>query len=171
MTFDDAFVLVHGIEGAYSNDRGDKGNWTGGAVGVGELKGTKYGVSAAAYPHLDIANLTLDQAKGIAKQDYWDRVSGDQIPPRVALGLFDAAYNEGVTEAIKLAQTALKISTDGHLGPATLAALQSCNIPLFARQFAIARIVQYASLAYWATGHNGWIGRVLDVYRNMLTAA
>lgn len=171
MTFDDAFVLVHGIEGDYSNDPADKGNWTGGHVGVGELKGTKYGVSAAAYPHLDIANLTLGQAKVIAKKDYWDLVSGDLLPPRIALGLFDAAYNEGVTEAIKLAQAALKISTDGHLGPATLSALQACNVPRFARQFAIKRIVQYASLGLWAQDHDGWTGRVLDIYRNMLTAA
>jgi lysozyme family protein len=171
MNFDDAFVLVHGIEGNFGKDPRDKGNWTGGRVGVGELKGTKYGISAAAYPHLDIENLTLDQAKALAKKDYWDLVSGDLIPARVALGLFDAAYNEGVTEAIKLAQTALKISTDGHLGPGTLAALQGCNIQRFAREFAIARIVQYASLGLWAQDHNGWTGRVLDIYRNMLTAA
>lgn len=171
MTFYDAFALVHGIEGNYSNDPTDKGNWTGGKVGVGVLRGTKYGVSAAAYPTLDIASITLDLAQALAKRDYWDRVSGDLVPPQVALGLFDAAYNEGVTEAIKLAQTALKISTDGDLGPATLAALQHCNIAQFARQFAIARIVQYAALADWSTDHNGWAGRVLDIYRNMLTTA
>lgn len=171
MNFDAAFELIHGAEGNYGCDPGDKGNWTSGHVGVGELKGTKYGISAAAYPTLDIKNLTLDQAKAIAKRDYWDHVAGDQLPPWVAYGLFDAAYNEGVTEAIKLAQAALKLSTDGHLGPATLAALRGCNTQRFARQFAISRIVQYASLAYWVKDHDGWTGRVLDVYRNMLTAA
>lgn len=169
MNFDTAFNLVHGSEGGYSKDAYDKGNWTGGKVGVGELKGTKYGVSAAAYPTLDIAGLTLDQAKAIAKQDYWDRVMGDQLPAQVALGLFDASYNEGRSTAIKLAQTALKLSTDGQLGPTTLAALRSCNISQFARQFAISRVVQYASLELWPKDHDGWVGRVLDIYRNMLT--
>lgn len=171
MNFDGAFTLVHGVEGNYGCDPGDKGNWTSGHVGVGELKGTKYGISAAAYPSLDIKNLTIEQAKSLAKIDYWDKVSGDQLPGMVAYGMFDAAYNEGVTESIKLAQTALKLSTDGRMGPATLTALRNCNVPRFARQFAIARIVQYASLAYWVQDHDGWTGRVLDVFRNMLTAA
>ena len=171
MNFDAAFALIHGTEGNYGCDPGDKGNWTSGHVGVGDLKGTKYGISAAAYPSLDIKNLTLDQAKHIAKIDYWDRISGDQIPAMVAYAMFDAAYNQGVTEAIKLAQTALKLSTDGQLGMATLTALRNCNVRLFAREFAIARIVKYASLAYWVQDHNGWTGRVLDVYRNMLTTA
>lgn len=43
-----------------TDDRNDKGNWTGGRVGVGQLKGTKYGISAAAYLHLGIKSLTLE---------------------------------------------------------------------------------------------------------------
>lgn len=51
-----ADVLVH--EGDYTADRRDPGNCTGGKVGVGETKGTKKGIAAASYPHLDIKNLT-----------------------------------------------------------------------------------------------------------------
>lgn len=37
-------------EGNLSTDRNDAGNWTGGSVGVGDLKGTKFGISATTQP-------------------------------------------------------------------------------------------------------------------------
>ena len=40
ITFDEAFRRLIGHEGGYSTDRRDPGNWTGGKVGVGILKGT-----------------------------------------------------------------------------------------------------------------------------------
>jgi len=43
MNFDLAFDRVIGHEGGYTDDPRDRGNWTGGATGRGELKGTKYG--------------------------------------------------------------------------------------------------------------------------------
>lgn len=39
MTFDKAFNRLIGHEAGYSNDRRDPGNWTGGKVGIGTLKG------------------------------------------------------------------------------------------------------------------------------------
>jgi hypothetical protein len=35
-------------------DERDPGNWTGGAIGKGELRGTKWGISAQTYPQIDI---------------------------------------------------------------------------------------------------------------------
>lgn len=168
MNYDQAFGIVVGIEGALSTDRNDPGNWTGGGVGRGFFLGTKYGVSAAAYPNEDIPNLTLDRAKLIFKRDYWDRVHGDAIPALVALGLFDAAVNEGVGESIKLAQKALGLVADGVLGPATLSGLSAVNGHTFARQFAIARIERYASDPNWERYDGGWTGRVLDIYTQMV---
>ena len=61
ITFDEAFRRLIGHEGGYSTDRRDPGNWTGGKVGVGVLKGTKYGIAANTYPNLDIKNLVVFQ--------------------------------------------------------------------------------------------------------------
>jgi hypothetical protein len=49
-------------------DGKDPGNWTGGKVGKGQLKGTKYDVSAAAFPKENIAGLTKDKAIAIYKR-------------------------------------------------------------------------------------------------------
>lgn len=168
MNFDQAFALVVGEEGTLSMDTNDPGNWTGGKVGVGVLKGTKYGISAASYPEEDIANLTLAAAKVLAKRDYWDYFSGDTLPAAISLGLFDAGYNEGVVEATRLAQRALGATVDGVLGRATLSGLLNISVPIFARKFAIARVVAYAALPGWQEDRDGWVGRVLDVYQHMV---
>jgi hypothetical protein len=47
MGFDRAFEETIGLEGGFSRNPDDNGNWTGGRRGLGELKGTKYGISAA----------------------------------------------------------------------------------------------------------------------------
>lgn len=166
--FDDSFRELIGEEGELSTDRDDPGNWTSGVVDRGVFKGTKYGISAASYPNLDIAALTLDQAKTIAKQDFWDRVSGDALPPAVAHALFDCAYNQGVGSAIRLLQHALGVTEDGVIGPNTLSAFRRSDVPGFARSFTVARIVRYSMTRNWAKNAGGWVGRALDAYAEML---
>ena len=83
--FAQAFEIVVGHEGGYSAEPQDPGNWTGGAVGQGHLAGTKFGISAAAYPDVDIAALTPDDAAAIYRHAYWERVHADALPPPLAL--------------------------------------------------------------------------------------
>lgn len=100
--FDKVLAFTLKWEGGYTDDPNDRGNWTSGKVGVGELKGTKYGISAASYPHLDIKNLTIDQAKEIYRKSYWEAVSGDSRPFPEALAVFDFAVNSGVRRALEM---------------------------------------------------------------------
>ena len=79
MGFDRAFEETISLEGGFSRDPDDNGNWTGGRKGLGELKGTKYGISAAQYPSLDIENLTPHGAKEIYRRDYWNPLRLDSI--------------------------------------------------------------------------------------------
>lgn len=81
MSFSRAVEFVLGWEGGFNNDPQDSGNWTGGVVGKGVLLGTKYGISAASYPSLDIKSLTREQAVEIYHRDYW-----------VALGLDSGGF-------------------------------------------------------------------------------
>jgi lysozyme family protein len=168
MNFDDAFKIVVGEEGGWGAAPGDRGNWTSGIVGVGKLRGTKYGISAMAYPDEDIQNLTLDRAKFLYKRDYWDKMSLDSVPGPIGLGLFDCGVNQGTAESAKLCQKALGYPADGILRSSDIARLNTIDIKKFARSFAIARIVEYSSLSYWVTDHDGWVGRVLDIYAHMI---
>lgn len=100
--FNEAFEIVVGHEGGYQNLHHDRGNWTSGIVGVGINKGTKYGVAAHAYPNLDIKNLTLEQARKIYRENYWDKIGADKMAPPLALAAFDLAINSGVGTALRL---------------------------------------------------------------------
>jgi lysozyme family protein len=120
-------------EGGFQNIHGDSGNWTGGEVGKGELRGTKYGISAAEFPNLDIFNLTQDQAIQIYREGYWKDGYSQITDQLLADKLFDLGVLFGVGEAVKLLQITManKISlvTDGEFGLGTLSAVnQSANL-------------------------------------------
>lgn len=126
-----AFEYTIGIEGGYQCDPDDKGNWTGGEIGVGELKGTKYGISAASYPDLDIKNLTPEKAKEIYYRDWWMKLRlNGVLSPRIAAEIFDTCVNCGKVAGVRIAQESLAIvgrpvSVDGIMGPKTLKAINA----------------------------------------------
>ncbi len=123
--FQAAVAWVIAEEGGYTNDPGDPGNWTGGAVGSGQCNGTNFGISAAAYPTLDIASLTEAEAEAIYAQDYWTPIQGDALPPALVLVVLDAAVNSGVSQSGIWLQVVVGATTDGNIGPATLAAVRA----------------------------------------------
>jgi lysozyme family protein len=120
MAFEQIFAIVVGEEGGLTTNPADPGNWSGGAVGSGVCRGSKFGISAAAYPSVDIAALTVEEARAIYQRDYWQRVGADQVPAPLALLLFDAAVNNGVGRAVRWLQTAVGVTADGTFGPETL---------------------------------------------------
>jgi lysozyme family protein len=95
--FDLAFKIIAGpkVEGKLSVDAADKGNWTGGDIGKGTLKGSKYGISAAMYPDENILMLTQERAKFLYKRDYWDKWLLDSVEWGKAILVFDTAINGG----------------------------------------------------------------------------
>jgi lysozyme family protein len=81
--FNESFNRLIDVEKGLSNDPNDPGNWTGGRVGAGILKGTKYGISAATYPHINIADLTVDDAKAIYWNDWWIAIAAGDLHPAI----------------------------------------------------------------------------------------
>lgn len=127
LAFEQAFNTVLTHEAGFQKLPNDKGNWTGGAIGKGELRGTKWGISAAAYPQLDIEHLTPQQAKGIYYSDYWLKAGCDEWPPEVAGEVFDAAVHSGPGAAVMLLQRAVGATPDGIIGPNTRNAVAATN--------------------------------------------
>ena len=160
MDFDAAFERLLGHEGGYGNDSRDRGNWTSGEVGKGTLKGTKYGISAAAYPGEDIEGLTLQRAKQLYHRDYWGPAGCDAAPPPVKFDLFDFAVNSGVRTAVKALQTAVGETVDGILGPRTLHAVQSMPADRLRLRFAATRLLHFTEAHSWPAYGRGWTRRV-----------
>jgi lysozyme family protein len=160
--FDQCLAVVVDSEGGFSRDARDPGNWTGGRCGAGALNGTKFGISAAAYPDEAIEALTFAQAGALYRRDFWDRVAGDQLPPPLALLVFDAAVNNGVARAACWLQAALGVAQDGAIGPGTLAALHARageGAALCAEYLAL-RLAFMAGLPTWRAFGAGWARRL-----------
>ena len=160
MNFDQAFGRLIGHEGGYSMDRKDPGNWTGGRVGVGQLKGTKYGIASNTYPDVDIKNLTLAQAKEIYRRDWWDKIAGDQLPGAVTAQVWDFAVNAGMSTAKRALQRAVGVADDGIFGPITLAKILQTDLNDVLLRFNAQRLKFYTALSTWPTYGKGWTRRV-----------
>lgn len=162
MDFVAAFDRLLGHEGGLSMDPKDRGNWTGGAIGKGELRGSKYGVSAASYPGEDIAGLTIERARGIYARDYWGPAGCDAVPDPIKFDLFDAAVNSGVTDSIKFLQRAVGEHDDGILGPDTLQAAQHQPPMRTLIRFNGYRLKHMANANAWPAYGRGWAIRVAE---------
>lgn len=160
MNFDDAFARLLGNEGEYDDSPKDRGNWTGGKIGVGELKGTKYGISAAAFPDLDIKAVTIDQARAIYRARYWSAAGCDSVPEALRFELFDLAVNSGPGKAARLLQRAVGAEEDGSIGPQTLMSIHNMPIDKVLRRFDAVRNLNFTEADGWPTYGRGWIRRV-----------
>ena len=111
-------VLQH--EGGYVYDPSDPG---------GE---TKFGISKRSYPHLDIANLTREDAIAIYRRDWWERYRIGEIEDvTIASKVLDLFVNVGPIQGATIVQRALHacgrrdVEIDGIMGSRTLAAINS----------------------------------------------
>lgn len=118
--FEEAIETVLSNEGGLSDHFADRGGRT------------KYGISKAAHPDVDIDSLTVEDAKKIYYEKYWIPLKPwiTMIPTVVAVKLFDTAIWHGPHSAVSMLQRAVwahgyKIDDDGVLGPITHAYMSS----------------------------------------------
>ena len=88
---------------------------------------TRFGISARAYPQLDISHLTQAEAAAIYYRDWWEKFNFAELPGPIASKCFDLAVNMGASHAIICLQRALhacgnSLVEDGALGVSTIAA-------------------------------------------------
>lgn len=163
MNFDQAFERLISHEGGFTDNPKDRGNWTSGKIGVGQLKGTKYGVSAMTYPTLDIANLTLDDAKRIYRRDFWSSAGCDLVPVGMKFDLFDTAINSGPGMAARLLQRAAGVADDGVIGPKTMLAVSNMDPERLHARFNGWRLdFLNDNPQQWAEFGRGWAQRIAD---------
>lgn len=149
--FEKALKFTLEAEGGYSNDKYDPGGQT------------KYGISKASYPDIDIYNLTLEKAKNIYRKDYWEKTGEkiDDLFPNLSILLFDTAVNMGVRTANMFLQQIVHTKADGIIGPMTIAALQEYSEEHLILWFLTHRVIRYTELPTWHRYKRGWIKRVL----------
>jgi lysozyme family protein len=151
MTFGQAIEIILRLEAGYSNDSNDPG---------GE---TKWGISKRAFPHINIKDLSVDEARLIYKQQYWDKLRLSEMPDEVRLAVFDCAVNQGPQRAILLCQKALGIKADGVVGPVTIAAFGGVPARAFLTNYLTKRFDAYIQNPQWSVFGRGWMKRLLEI--------
>lgn len=159
-SFETTFSRTIGHEGKFQANPKDRGNWTGGKEGVGELKGTKWGLAAMTYPHLDIANITLEQAKEIYYNDWWLKLKMERWPNVMKYQMFDAAFNHGSGRANQFLQFAARVKDDGVIGPKTITAVNMTDPNDLVLRFLAKRLRYFTEVKTWAEFSKGWSLRV-----------
>ena len=88
---------------------------------------TKFGISKRYHPDVDVKNLTLDGAKAIYRNEYYLANHLDQLNDvRVQYYMLDMIVNMGSGK--HLIQTALFVTSDGKIGPETIAAANGRDV-------------------------------------------
>ncbi len=151
------------LEAGFQNDRDDRGNWTSGVIGVGKLKGTKYGICAMSYPDVDIINLTEEQACDIYRREYWNPTKCDYIPDVLSIAVFDFAIHSGTDAAIKNLQKALGVTVDGKIGNITIGACNRLPLAKVIERYFDNRLDYMIHCKGWTKYCKGWINRWYSV--------
>lgn len=115
--FEKAMKFIRVVEGGKFFHPNDPGGFT------------NMGLTQRDYPNLDLKNLTREQADNIFYKDYWKKSFAHILPFPAYISYFDAVVNAGVGRANKILQEALKVKSDGVIGPKTINALNNFSDP------------------------------------------
>lgn len=157
-------TLVHEGGAQYTNNPHDPGG------------PTKYGITLADYRlHInskgtakDVRELSEEQALGIYKSEYWDKVRGDELPLGLDYTLFDYGVNSGVGRAILVLHRQLGTTGRG---------VQDSDLKLIQAQAPSELIIKInderlrflKGLKTWKYFGRGWARRVASVKAISLT--
>lgn len=134
---------------------------------------TAYGIIQRVYdawrqknglPTKDVWTISEAEKLAIYRENYWDPLRGDELPPGLDMVTFDGGVNSGISRGAKWLQGALGITADGKVGPATIAAAEACkDRAAVVRKACASRLSFVRSLKTFATFGKGWSRRIADV--------
>lgn len=156
MNFDQAFDVLIGHEGGYSNHPADPGGET--MWGVTRRVALQEGYAG------EMRYLPRDTAKAIYRKKYWDAVRADELPAVLRYGVFDAAVNSGVSQAVKWLQQAVDVQDDGVIGPMTIAAAKKADFLALPNMLGY-RLDFMTSLPTWGQFGRGWARRIAAILK------
>jgi lysozyme family protein len=164
--FTEQVLKVFGHEGGFQKNPKDPGNWVN-----GKLVGTKYGISARSYPHLDIPNLTQEEAEQIYWIDFWLKMGCNHMPDWISPFVFDYGINSGATTVARYVQQSVGVLPDGIIGPRTIAAIEKADKLQLLRLLFVRRARTFAEAApeNYHEHKNGWFARLFDKTYDALT--
>lgn len=124
---------------------------------------TKYGLSARAFPMVDIPGLDLETAQGLYLTHYWRPLKCDHLPAKIALCVFDCAVNQGQGVAARLLQLATGAKPDGMVGKETIRFANLQDQDFLISDFMARRAHRYVLSEGYSEFGRGWMRRLFVV--------
>lgn len=166
--FQKALMLVLQYEGGKVDNKNDPGGRTNQGVTQGTYDAYR---KNHKLPTRDVFNMSVDERDAIYREQYWDVIKGDLLPPGISFVVFDGAVNSGPSRSVSWLQQAMgatyKGRVDGLVGARTLDALREIedHDDVIAKICGI-RLAYMKSLKTWKYFHKGWTKRVKNVLVN-----
>ena len=123
----------------------------------------------------DVRNLEWETAKAIYRQNYWEPIRAEELPPALAILTFDVAVNSGIKAAITNLQRALNhggasLISDGIIGNKTINAASRYtttkqNLTLIIDEYVVKRGIFYTMLDTFGVFGLGWARRLVSTAR------
>lgn len=159
-TYDEALrrLLVH--EGGYTNHPSDPGG------------PTNYGITIYDYRMYinpkgqarDVQAMTVDQAKKIYREKYWDVQRCDELPPGVDYAVFDYGVNSGIGRSGKVLRRLVGLRDNtSKITDEVIAAVAKRDPVTLVDAIMAERIRFLQGLKTWRTFGRGWGRRVQEV--------
>ncbi|NKB27291.1 MAG: peptidoglycan-binding protein [Rhodobacteraceae bacterium] len=143
------------LEGGYVNDPDDPGGATKHGVTIGTMRALGLDLTGdGRVTTADVKRLTVEQARDIYVEHYFNRPRIAELPEQLHATVFDMQVNAG-SNAVKILQRLLNrmgqtIKVDGAIGPQTIGAAKTAaekSPDLIADAYGIARRNYYYALA------------------------
>ena len=162
-------ILHH--EGGFVNHPDDPG----GATNKGVTLYTYSGFLGRKATVEELKNISDEEIQKIYKNNYWDRVKGDDLPTGLDLCMFDWAVNSGFQRPAKVLQNIVGVKEDGYIGAKTLEActsfLQDSYTDSMIEKITEKREKFYRSLKHFDTFGKGWLRRNEETKTESITLA
>lgn len=147
-------------EGGFVNHPKDPGGATNFGITRRTLANWR-GVKVKSLPISEVKNLTMAEANQIYKRNYWDTVSGDDLPAGLDYAVYDYSVNSGPGRAVKDLQRTLGVAVDGVIGSGTLSAIKNSDIENLIIAYCNRRYRFLQGLKTFKTFGKGWTRRVM----------
>jgi len=120
--FDRAINKMLNLEGGKTYEKSDRGGKTN--LGITQRTYNDW-KDSIKQPRADVFNITVEEAKEIYKQNYWNIIKGSKLPHSIAQAILSMALTDGPQDAIRHTQKILGIPPTGTMGPITMKAIWS----------------------------------------------
>lgn len=151
-----AVTLTH--EGKWSDHPRDPGGATMKGITIGRYRERNPTATKA-----DLRAISDAEVQAIYRQDYWNKVRGDDLQHGVDLAVFDFGVNSGPGRAAKHLQAIAGVKQDGGIGPVTLTATAKLRGDEVVKKLCGRRLSFVRGLKTFEVFGKGWSRRIADI--------